>query len=100
MKVTLDNYEEVKQELARFEAEEKYRLEQIEKEKRIKELKRKFLDSLPKNCGFLCYVTKVTIYIDYNTSTPNFQGETQEHTTIEMPTEIYDEIFFKKEDKE
>ena len=97
MKVTLENYEEVKKELAEFEAKEKYRLEQIEKEKRIKELKRKFLNSLPKNCGLLCYVTQVKIDINYNSCTPNFQGETKEHITIEMPTEIYDEVLKMRE---
>ena len=96
MEITLENYEEIKQELELFEVKEKFRLEQIEKEKRIKELKRKFLNKLPRNQGYLCYVTRVKIEIDYRETTSNYQGETEEHITVEMPKEIYDEIFFKE----
>lgn len=96
MNITLENYEEIKQQLTEFEAREKRKLEAIEKEKKIKQMKREFLESLPRNQGLLCYVTKVKIEIDCRETTYNYQGETEEHKVVEMPTEIYDEIFFKK----
>ena len=93
MKITLENYDDVKKQIEEFEAKQKAELERIQKEKRAEELFRRFAAKIPSNDGGLQYPTRVTIHIEYKTVMGNYQGYDNNEVTIEMPVEIYDKVF-------
>ena len=93
MRITMENYEEVKKEMERFEKEQAEEIHRAQEKKRLDNLYQEFIKAMPSHIGYLCYPTKVVIHIDYAVSTSDYQGRENRHTDVEMPIDIYDRVF-------
>ncbi len=93
IKITMGNYEEYKEAMKEFEYKNQRELERIEEEKRLQREFEYFVSQIPEHSGCMQYPTKVLIHIEYETTTPDYQGAEKNSVDIDMPLELYDEVF-------